>query len=345
MYGNDKKNLPVRDDWKPADTTAKERDIKVMEKKEKYGRNMENRMAGDGRTERRKTFLASGSILAAGILWGTMGLWVRKFTTEGLDSMQILSLRVLVTVVLMTAFLSLYNRKLLRIHLKDLWCFLGTGVCSIVFFGYCYNRTIVLESLSVAAILLYTAPVFVMILSRFLFGELFSARKIMALLLAFSGCICVTGIFGGDTAVSTAGILTGLGSGVGYALYSIFGRYALQREYHPFTVTYYTFVCALAATLFLNDWEPVFRFACTDISCFAYGIAYGIVTTVLPYILYTFGLSRVESGKASIMATVEPVVATLLGVFVLGEKITAMGMAGVIMVLGALVMLNVSKKE
>ena len=113
MYGNDKKNLPVRNDWKPADTTAKERDIKVMEKKEKYGRNMENRMAGDGRTERRKTFLASGSILAAGILWGTMGLWVRKFTTEGLDSMQILSLRVLVTVVLMTAFLSLYNRKVL----------------------------------------------------------------------------------------------------------------------------------------------------------------------------------------------------------------------------------------
>ena len=306
---------------------------------------MDSRNVNGHKIRQGKIFLASASIILAGIMWGTMGLWVRRFTEEGLGSMQILSLRVLVTVILMTVFLSIYNRKLLRIRFRDLWCFLGTGICSIVFFGYCYNRTIVLASLSVAAILLYTAPIFVMVMSRFLFGEPFSVRKITALFMAFAGCICVTGILGGDAAVSTAGILTGLGSGFGYALYSVFGRYALEREYHPFTVTYYTFLCALAAVLFLNDWKPVFHFVCSDFSGFAYSIAYGVVTTVLPYILYTFGLSYVESGKASIMATVEPVVATLLGVFVLGEKITVMGLTGVILVIGALVVLNVRKNE
>ena len=123
--------------------------------------------------KQQKTVFASACILAAGSMWGTMGLWVRRLTAEGLDSMQILALRIVVTAVMMLVFLAVYNRKLLKIRWKDLWCFLGTGICSIVFFGYCYNRTIVLTSLSVAAILLYTAPIFVMILSRFLFGEKF----------------------------------------------------------------------------------------------------------------------------------------------------------------------------
>ncbi len=293
-----------------------------------------------GNVNEKGTTAAIVSILAAGIMWGSMGLWVRRCTAAGLDAMQILALRVLVTVILMTVFLLVYDRGLLRIRLKDFWCFFGTGVCSIVFFGYCYNRTIVLASLSAAAILLYTAPVFVMILSRFLFREKMSVQKIAALFLAFAGCICVTGILGEETQISTVGILTGLGSGFGYALYSIFSRYALERRYHPFTVTMYTFVFAFAAVLFLADWKPLIRFMTESPGNLLYGIGYGVVTTVLPYLLYTFGLSRVENSKAAIMATIEPVVATLLGIFVFHEKMTAMGMTGVILVLAALAVLN-----
>ncbi|MDO4323120.1 MAG: DMT family transporter [Lachnospiraceae bacterium] len=284
--------------------------------------------------------LASASVIAAGCMWGSMGIWVRKCTEAGLDSMQILALRVSVTAVVMAVFLSIYNRELLKIRWKDLWCFLGTGVCSIVFFGYCYNRTIVLASLSVAAILLYTAPIFVMIMSRFLFKEMLSAKKIAALMMAFAGCICVTGILGGSSSVSTAGILTGLGSGFGYALYSIFSRFALERNYHPFTITLYTFACAFAATLFLADWQPVLSFVTESPGNFLYGIGYGVITTVLPYILYTFGLSYVDNSRASIMATVEPVVATLIGVFWFKEKMTAINAVGVLLVLCALVILG-----
>lgn len=284
--------------------------------------------------------IAAVCIIIAGIMWGSMGIWVRKFDGAGLDSMQILGLRAAVTFVIMGIFLSLYNRKLLLLKWKDLWCFLGTGVCSIVFFGYCYNRTILLASLSVAAILLYTAPIFVMVLSRFLFGERLTMKKVTALLLAFAGCICVTGILSDQAAVSTAGILTGLGSGFGYALYSIFSRFALERGYHPFTVTFYTFACAFLAVLFLADWGPVIGFVTERPGNLLYAIAYGTITTVLPYILYTYGLARVENSQASIMATIEPVVATLIGVFLYQEKMTVTGFAGVLLVLGALVMLN-----
>ncbi|MBQ0001373.1 MAG: EamA family transporter, partial [Clostridiales bacterium] len=204
--------------------------------------------------------MAELMIIAAGCMWGSMGLWVRRFSGFGLGSLEILAMRVMVTVITMGVFLFTYNREYMKIRLKDCWCFVGTGILSIVFFGYCYNRTIMMTSMSVAAILLYTAPVFVMVMSRFLFGEIFSLARLTALILAFSGCVLVTGLIGGQNTVSMVGILTGLGSGFGYALYSIFSRYALEKGYHPFTVTWYTFVFALAAVLVLADFSKIGEF-------------------------------------------------------------------------------------
>lgn len=283
---------------------------------------------------------AKCAVLAAGCMWGSMGLWVRRFSAQGLGSMQILALRAVVAIVVLGVFLLLYDRELLKIRLRDLWCFVGTGICSLLFFGYCYNRTILLTSLSVAAILLYTAPAMVTVMSVFLFRERLTRRKIAALLLAFAGCVLVTGVLEGAQTVSMLGILTGLGSGFGYALYSIFSRYALEREYHPLTVTFYTFVCTTAGALFITDWVPLMSFVADRPGNLLYSLAYGIVTTVLPYILYTLGLRYVESSRASIMATVEPVVATLIGVLLLHEKMTAVSAAGVALVLAALVVLQ-----
>ena len=110
-------------------------------------------------------------ILLAGILWGSMGLFVRTLNSLGLASMGIVSLRAIVTAISMLVFLLIFDRSRLHIRLRDLWCFLGTGILSIIFFNYCYFSAIMLTSMSVAAVLLYTAPAIVMILSFFLFGE------------------------------------------------------------------------------------------------------------------------------------------------------------------------------
>lgn len=96
-------------------------------------------------------------------------------------------------------------------------------------------------SLAVAALLLYTAPVFVMLMSLLCFGEAFTRTKALALLLTFSGCACVTGVFGSSLTLTLSGLLYGLGSGFGYALYSIFGKYAV-RKYSSLTITAYTFI-------------------------------------------------------------------------------------------------------
>lgn len=276
-------------------------------------------------------------IILAGILWGCMGLFVRRLNVLGLVSMQVVELRALVTGAVMFLVLFIGKRELLRIRLKDLWCFLGTGLCSIVFFNFCYFKAIELTSLSVAAVLMYTAPVLVMIFSFFLFHEKFTGRKVLALVMTFAGCVLVTGVLDQQNMVSSMGILTGLGAGLGYALYSIFGRYALERGYQSFTITFYTFFIAFIGTLFLTDIRPVMQVACQDVASILISLGLGVICTVFPFLLYTLGLSYVENSKASIFASVEPVTATLLGAVVYQEKLSVSGTLGVVLVIVALI--------
>lgn len=276
-------------------------------------------------------------IILAGILWGCMGLFVRRLNALGLVSMQIVQLRAMVTGMVMFLVMFIWKRKLLRIRLKDLWCFLGTGICSIVFFNFCYFKAIELTSLSVAAVLMYTAPVLVMIFSFFLFHEKFTGRKVLALVMTFVGCVLVTGVLDGGGAVSPMGILAGLGAGLGYALYSIFSRYALERGYQTFTITFYTFFIAFIGTLFLTDVRQVTQVACQDAGAVLLSLGLGVICTVFPFLLYTLGLSYVENSKASIFASVEPVTATLIGAVVYHEKLSVNGTIGVVLVIVALV--------
>lgn len=279
-------------------------------------------------------------ILIAGILWGSMGLFVRTLNAQGLASMEIVGLRAAVTALFMFLFLLVFHRRLLKIRLRDLWCFLGTGLCSIVFFNFCYFKAITLTSLSVAAILLYTAPAIVMVLSYVLFREKLTKRKLLALAMTFVGCVLVTGILGETGTVTVEGILVGLGAGLGYALYSIFSRYALERGYASLTITFYTFLIAAIGSCFLTDMGKVVQVAVSGADQLFFTLAFGVLCTVVPYLTYTLGLQYVENGKASIIASIEPVTATLLGAVLFHEKLTASGVLGVVLVLAALVICN-----
>ena len=77
-------------------------------------------------------------VVSAGILWGMIGIFVRRLGGYGLDSMQVVAVRVAFAAILTAVVLLVKDRSLFRIKLKDLWCFIGTGVCSIAFFNFCY---------------------------------------------------------------------------------------------------------------------------------------------------------------------------------------------------------------
>ncbi|MCM1158883.1 MAG: DMT family transporter [Bacteroidales bacterium] len=280
-------------------------------------------------------------VLLAGILWGTMGIYVRKLNALGFTTIEIVAVRSVVTAVLLLPVLFFYDRKMLRIRLKDIWCFVGTGILSIVFFNYCYFKAITMTSLSVAAVLLYTAPAIVMVLSALLFQEKITGVKLISLAATFAGCVLVTGLAEGGETVSAAGILVGLGAGFGYALYSVFSRYAIERGYHSLTISFYTFVFASAGALPLADVKIIYGACTRNIGILGFYLVFALVSTVAPYILYTLGLAALENSKASIIASIEPVTATVLGIVLFGEKMTVTHFAGVVLVLGAIVLCNI----
>lgn len=286
-------------------------------------------------------------ILLAGILWGCMGLFVRPLNEKGLSSWDIVFLRAVLTSLIMAFVLLIKDKKLFRIRLRDLWCFAGTGLLSIVFFNLCYFKEITITSLSVAAILLYTAPAFVMLISAVCFKERLTVKKVIALVLSFTGLIFVTGLFGGSGVerLTFPKLMIGLGAGLGYALYSIFSRYAIERGYESYTISFYTFVFATLATVFFAKPGNVALAVTESAGSVFLAIAFVLVSTVIPYITYTLGLKSVENGQASIIASVEPVVATLNGIIWFHEKMTWSVVLGIVLVLGGIIISNTSQKK
>ena len=282
------------------------------------------------------------AVVAAGTFWGTMGFFARNLYAVGFGPLEVAQTRITTGLLLVGIYILLFNRNNFKVKLKDMWCFFGTGIVSLLLFSTCYFSAMNYTSLAVAAILLYTAPFFVMLLSLILFKEKMNGKKVLALLLAFGGCVLVSGV-GADTAFSWKGIALGLGSGFFYALYSIFGRYAINRGYGAWTMTFYTFLFCAIGCAFLSDWQ-VIGSTLGNGSTVLWILGLGLVTAFLPYVLYSMGLESMESSKASILASVEPEVSALFGVFVFREALSAWGVLGIAMVLSAIIVLNIKKK-
>lgn len=278
--------------------------------------------------------LAFSFVIIAAVLWGTIGIYSKHLSSMGFGVLQLVSVRAVFSSLFIFSFLLVKDRSLLRIKAKDFPYFIGTGIISFVFFNWCYFIAINRTSLSTAAILLYTAPSFVMVFSAVLFKEKMTPRKISALFITFAGCVMATASFGGTgTGSSAAGILAGLGSGFGYALYSIFGRYALKK-YDSYTVTLYTFVFASIFMFLTGNVGSTFSLLRKS-GAFNYAILLSLLATVTPFIFYTKGLTRLETGQASIIATLEPVVATAVGIALFHEPVSIIKIAGILLVIFA----------
>lgn len=181
-------------------------------------------------------------ILAAGGLWGMISVFIRTLQQAGFTSMQCVAIRAFFTALVLLLYVCAKDPRSLRIHLRDIPLFVGTGIFSILLFNYCYFEAIeVIGGAAVPALLMYTAPIFVMILSAVLFHERITKHKLFALVLTFVGLGFVTGAFTGGEMLSAKAVFLGLGSGFGYALYSIFGKYLVDK-YSSVTITFYTFL-------------------------------------------------------------------------------------------------------
>lgn len=276
-------------------------------------------------------------VILGAACWGLIGLFTRTLGELGVGVFQRVTIRNLGALIVMTLVFALTRREVFRIKARHLPLFIGSGLFSVQ--GMTMATFICQQecSLAVSGILLYLAPSFVVLMGAVLWKAPITKKKVAALCLAFMGCVLVSGIMGGELTISVLGLVAGIASGFCYATYTVFAHYVMDH-YDSLTMTYWTFVFAGLGSLLFWDTQ-VMTAVFTSGGGIVNALGLIVIATVLPYLLYTKGLEGVESGKASIMANVEPVVGALVGVFVFGEVLSIWVILGVVCMLGGVMLL------
>ena len=272
-------------------------------------------------------------------------MFFKQLSGHGFNTMQIVFLRTSTASVMLGLWLAITDRDAFKVKPRDAWCFIGTGLFSLLLFNWSLYEAITLNGIAVSFVLLYTAPAFVTVLSAWLFHEKLSLPRWGILVIVLIGCTLVSGL-AGIADVSINGILFGLSSGFGYALYSIFGRYALNRNYKPQTISFYTFaLCAVGSSVItIITTGSDFDFPVLNIRIILLVLLLGSAGCLFPYLLYTKGLAGVTGAQASMTATLEPVVAAIIGVFIYNETLTVWQGFGAILIIGSILLLSILPK-
>ena len=283
-------------------------------------------------------------IVAASVIWGATGLVVRKLNEAGFSNLDVLETRALLGAVFTGIYLWLKSPKDFRFRLRDVWCFVGTGILNLMLCGVCNFYCIQNTSLAIADAMIQTGPMFALIFGCVLFKEKFTLQKAAAMALTFSGCVLASGLSGSER-LTAVGFLLGIGAGVGYSMYSVFGRFAMNRGYNPIAITFYSFVFCAIGCSFFADWGGMARAVTAVPSTWLWIVAVGLVNGFGAYVLYTNGLLRLETGKASILCSLELVTSVVIGLLVYHEKLSLPVGVGLAMIILGIAVLSLKKKD
>ncbi len=274
-------------------------------------------------------------IFITGCLWGTIGLFVKLMEAQGSSSSYTSFLRLFFASLLLAVLTLVFDGpKAFRIGRKTLVSCVLLGIVCQGVFNMLYSTSISMNGMAVGSVLLYTAPIFTSIASVLLFREKLNFLKWAALLINVVGCALTA--TGGDFSAGAfvpLGLLIGVGAGFTYAMTAVFGRIAMQEEASPFAVAAYNllFGCIFIA-LIRRPWLTVE--SPFSMRLLLLGLLFGLVATALAYALYFSGLSKItETSKVPVVASIELVVATVIGVIAFSEPVTAVRIAGIFLVL------------
>ena len=288
--------------------------------------------------------------LIAGVMFGTGGVFVRTLMGYGMSNVTVLFLRVFIAAIILLLFLLIYNKSFLKIKIKDLPIFIGTGILGMMSLNLCFNAAIKTLSLSLATVLLSTAPVFVVILAGIFFKEKITSKKVVCMLIVIVGCVFASGLVDAPAGAigSLAGIFIGVGSAFFYSLYSIFSRVATNRGYHTYTVIFYSVLLISIVLAPFVDWQLIGSFVVeAPVKNVLFLILHSLCASVVPYVCITMSLLYMEAGKVSILASGgEPATAVLWGIVFYREIPTVLILVGIVItVIGlAALCLNNGKK-
>ena len=276
-------------------------------------------------------------IFIAGVLWGTIGLYVKTLASYGAGGSYISILRMgSALAVTLTIAVMKYGIKTFTPSRKVLLPCMLIGFISNGAFNLLYSYSIKTNGMAIACVLMYSAPVFTAIASAILFREKFTLLKISALALNIIGCILT--VTGGDISGSNIvlpGILAGLGTGFCYGMAAVFARIA-EKNTNPLLLSVYGYFFALLFLMIFSRPE----FSPVNIKVLGVGFLYGLIPTAIAYMVYYVGLKRIDdTSRVPVIASIEPVTAVAVGMLLYNEQLGTVNFIGVAVVLFSIIIM------
>ena len=290
----------------------------------------------------RKRSLGILCILLAALCWGFLPLLTRSLFALGISPAASATMRALVAAV-MLVILGCAKKDSLRFSSSKILLYMAVmGIFTTAGMYLFYMSAVDLLSTAMASMLLYTAPAFVILLSRIFYQEPITGKKLLCLILTLTGSALVVRIY--DPAslfINAAGIALGLASGVCYSLVTVMGRKALLHCSPTAVATW----PVISGTLILMCITPPWQIEMSSPALVVLYLLLGLIGSVLPLLLYNKGLALgVEGGQAGILATIEPVVATLTGVLAFGDVLEGLQIVGIASVLAGAALISLGRK-
>ena len=289
---------------------------------------------------KKNNFLGSIEILITGIIWGFIGYFVKELSLMGASSELITFFRVFFAFIFaVIVAIVLYGPKSFVLTKEQLlWCFLD-GLLTQGIFNYCYSICVEKSGVAIAAVLLYTSPVFNAIISHIVFRERIGIKRNLILVLNMIGCIiAATALDFSFKTISLIGIFMGLLSGLTYGASPVLGKYANKNPNLFVVIAYNELFASLFVLLFL---KPFHSIQIISTKMWIYGIMYGVIITGLAYTFYYDGVKKMtELSVVPVIASIEVVVAAFVGIMIYKEPLNLVNYFGIIIVILSIVFMS-----
>jgi DME family drug/metabolite transporter len=273
--------------------------------------------------------------VTAALAWALLGPVSRICFAEGMEPSSVAFWRMLISGICFTVHALVSGG--LRPGRRDLGCMIFFGAVFVTAFIICFQVSVQKSGSALAIILLCSAPAWVALFSRIIFGETINRTRLAALFLTMAGTVLVClsgGSLGGE--VSWIGIGCGLLCGFTYAFQFLFFTWWKDR-YSTQALFAMTFLPAAAVLFFFTDFRPVTLAGAAGV------LVLSFVSSYAAYYWYGQALRYLSPVQAAIIGNVEPVVGTWLSWWFWNEDFTAAGWLGCVLVLASILMLAVRK--
>ena len=271
--------------------------------------------------------------------FGFLGVPVRFLHDNGFAPLDITAVRLFVTTIALVIVALVVDRGLFKVRKRDLLFFILFGFFKLMSDVTLFRAQVTID-LSLSTLLQMTAPYYVLVISLFLFRERITLMKILAMLVAFIGCIFVTGVItGGMHSLDFVGVASALISGLFFGLYTIGCKLSSDKGYKPVTTMMYTFLFASLMTIpFANDVKVVESFV--DVHLILGVLSLGILMTLIPFFVSTWGVQNLEASKVSLISVMEVITACIVGYFLFDEEMTVLNIIGMSLVVASIVIMD-----